>query len=107
MEIRMAGVSKIFDPDIVALEDIYLYIKKGEFVYFIGHTGSGKTTLLRLINRELVPSSGQVMVGNYNLRKLRLGQLLYFRRQIGVVFQDFKLLSHLSAAENVAFVLNL
>ncbi|MGB4097562.1 MAG: cell division ATP-binding protein FtsE, partial [Acetomicrobium sp.] len=43
MEIRMAGVSKIFDPDIVALEDIYLYIKKGEFVYFIGHTGSGKT----------------------------------------------------------------
>ncbi len=105
MEIRMAGVSKIFDPDIVALEDIYLYIKKGEFVYFIGHTGSGKTTLLRLINRELVPSSGQVMVGNYNLRKLRLGQLPYFRRQIGVVFQDFKLLSHLNAAENVAFVL--
>jgi len=105
MEIRMAGVSKIFDPDIVALEDVYLNVKKGEFVYFVGHTGSGKTTLLRLINRELIPTSGQIMVGKYNLRKLRLGQLPYYRRQIGVVFQDFKLLPHLNAAENVAFVL--
>jgi len=101
----MAGVSKIFDPDIVALEDVYLNVKKGEFVYFVGHTGSGKTTLLRLINRELIPTSGQIMVGKYNLRKLRLGQLPYYRRQIGVVFQDFKLLPHLNAAENVAFVL--
>jgi len=105
MEIRMAGVSKIFDPDIVALEDVYLNVKKGEFVYFVGHTGSGKTTLLRLINRELMPTSGQIMVGKYNLRKLRLGQLPYYRRQIGVVFQDSKLLPHLNAAENVAFVL--
>jgi len=105
MEIRMAGVSKIFDPDIVALEDVYLNVKKGEFVYFVGHTGSGKTTLLRLINRELIPTSGQIMVGKYNLRKLRLGQLPYYRRQIGVVFQDFKLLPHSNAAENVAFVL--
>jgi len=101
----MAGVSKIFDPDIVALEDVYLNIKKGEFVYFVGHTGSGKTTLLRLINRELIPTSGQIMVGKYNLRKLRMGQLPYYRRQIGVIFQDFKLLPHLNAAENVAFVL--
>jgi len=105
MEIKMAGVSKIFDPDIVALEDVYLNIKKGEFVYFVGHTGSGKTTLLRLINRELIPTSGQIMVGKYNLRKLRMGQLPYYRRQVGVVFQDFKLLPHLNAAENVAFVL--
>lgn len=105
MEIKMAGVSKIFDPDIVALEDVYLNIKKGEFVYFVGHTGSGKTTLLRLINRELIPTSGQIMVGKYNLRKLRMGQLPYYRRQIGVIFQDFKLLPHLNAAENVAFVL--
>jgi len=105
MEIRMAGVSKIFDPDIVALEDVYLNVKKGEFVYFVGHTGSGKTTLLRLINRELIPTSGQIMVGKYNVRKCRLGQLPYYRRQIGVVFHDFKLLPHLNAAENVAFVL--
>jgi len=105
MEIRMAGVSKIFDPDIVALEDVYLNVKKGEFVYFVGHTGSGKTTLLRLINRELIPTSGQIMVGKYNLRKLRLGQFPYYRRQIRVVFQDFKLLRHFNAAENVAFVL--
>lgn len=105
MDIRMAGVTKIFHPDIVALEDVYLNIKKGEFVYFVGHTGSGKTTLLRMLNRELSPSSGQIIVGKYNLRKIRLGQLPFYRRQVGVVFQDFKLLPHLNAAENVAFVL--
>ena len=105
MDIRLAGVSKYFHPDIVALEDAYLSIAQGEFVYFVGTTGSGKTTLMRLITRELIPSRGQITVGDKNLRKIRNSQLPYFRRNIGVVFQDFKLLPNLTAWENVAFVL--
>ena len=105
MDIRLAGVTKIFQPDIVALEDVYLSIMQGEFVYLVGTTGSGKTTLMRLITRELIQTRGQVTVGDQNLRKLRASQLPYYRRYLGVVFQDFKLLPHLTAWENVAFVL--
>ena len=62
MDIRLAGVTKVFEPDIVALEDIYLSIDKGEFVYLVGTTGSGKTTLLRLISREYLPTRGQITI---------------------------------------------
>ena len=92
MDIRFSGVSKIFEPDIVALEDVYLDIESGEFVYLIGETGSGKTTLMRCIFREVVPTRGHISVGMY-------------RRDIGVVFQDFCLLPTMTAFENVAFVL--
>jgi len=105
MDIRMAGVTKVFEPDIVALEDIYLDLDRGEFVYLVGATGSGKTTLLRIITREVVPSRGQIVVARRNLRSLRASQLPYYRRELGVVFQDYKLLPHLSVYENVAFVL--
>ena len=105
MEVRIAGITKIFAPDIVALEDVFLTVEKGEFVYLIGTTGSGKTTLLRLITREIVPTRGQISVGNQNLRKIRASELPYYRRSIGVVFQDFKLLPDLTVFENVAFVL--
>ena len=105
MDIRMAGVTKIFEPDIVALEDIYLNLDRGEFVYLVGATGSGKTTLLRIITREVIPSRGQIVVARRNLRALRASQLPYYRRELGVVFQDYKLLPHLSVFENVAFVL--
>lgn len=105
MDIRLAGVTKIFQPDITALEDVYLDIKQGEFLYLVGTTGSGKTTLMRLITRELVQTRGQVTVGGRNLRKIRPSELPYYRRDIGVVFQDFKLLPNLTAWENVAFVL--
>ncbi len=105
MEIRLAGITKVFSPEIVALEDIFLTVEKGEFVYLIGTTGSGKTTLLRLITREIVPTRGQISVGNRNLRKIRSSELPYYRRNLGVVFQDFKLLNDLTVFENVAFVL--
>lgn len=105
MDIHMAGITKIFKPNIVALEDVYLDINKGEFLYLVGATGSGKTTLLRLITREILPSRGQITVAKRNLRKLRSSQLPYYRRELGVVFQDFKLLPHLTVFENVAFVL--
>jgi cell division transport system ATP-binding protein len=104
MEIRFAGVTKQFAPDIVALKDIFLTIAKGEFVYLVGPTGSGKTTLLRLVTRELFPTKGQVTVGDINIRKIASYDLAYLRRDIGVVFQDFRLLPHLTVYENVAFV---
>lgn len=105
MDIRMAGVTKIFKPDILAISDIYLSVPKGDFVYLIGETGSGKTTLMRMLTREVRPSRGQISVGGVNVRRIKRGYLPYFRRNIGVVFQDFRLLPHLTAWENIAFVL--
>jgi cell division transport system ATP-binding protein len=105
MDIRLAGVTKVFEPDIVALEDIYLSIDQGEFVYLVGTTGSGKTTLLRLISREYIPTRGQITVGDINLRKIGRNRLPFYRRDVGVVFQDYKLLPNLTVFENVAFVL--
>jgi cell division transport system ATP-binding protein len=105
MDIRFSGVSKIFYPDITALEDIYLEIPKGEFVYLVGPTGSGKTTLLRCITREVAPTRGQITVGSFSLRKISRVDLSIFRRDIGIIFQDFCLLPHLNVFENVAFVL--
>lgn len=105
MEIKFSGVTKIFQPDIIALEDIYLQVEKGEFVYLVGETGSGKTTLMRCITREVIPTRGQISVGGNLLRKINRFDLALFRRNIGVVFQSFLLLPNLTAFENVAFVL--
>jgi len=105
MDIKFSGVTKIFPPDIVALEDIYLQVDRGEFVYLVGATGSGKTTLMRCISREVIPTRGQISVGGNMLRKIGRFDLALFRRDIGVVFQDFMLLPNLTAFENVAFVL--
>jgi len=105
MDINFSGVTKIFQPDIVALENIYLQVSSGEFVYLVGETGSGKTTLMRCITREVIPTRGQISVGGNVLRKINRINLALFRRDIGVVFQSFMLLPSLSASENVAFVL--
>lgn len=105
MDIRFSGVSKIFEPDIIALEDVYLDIEGGEFVYLIGETGSGKTTLMRCIFREVVPTRGHISVGGHALRKMGRFELAMYRRDIGVIFQDFCLLPAMTAFENVAFVL--
>ena len=105
MDIKFSGVTKIFQPDIIALEDIYMQVEKGEFVYLVGETGSGKTTLMRCITREVIPTRGQISVGGNLLRKINRFDLALFRRDIGVVFQSFLLLPNLTAFENVAFVL--
>ena len=80
-------------------------IEKGEFVYIIGATGSGKSTLLRLITRELLPTRGNLFVNDSNLRKMRTADIPYYRRDVGLVAQDFKLIPHLTVYENVAFVM--
>ena len=105
MNISFSGVSKIFQPDITALTDINFNIEQGEFVYVIGQTGSGKSTLLRLITRELMPSKGVVAVGGFDLKRMRSADVPYYRRDVGLVAQDFRLISSLSVYENVAFVM--
>jgi len=105
LKITFSGVSKVFEPDIVALRDINLEINKGEFVYVVGATGSGKSTLLRIITRELLPTRGSVRVNNANLREMRKADIPYYRRDVGLVAQDFKLIPHLTVYENIAFVM--
>lgn len=105
MNIMFSGVSKIFEPDIAALVDINLNIDQGEFVYIIGQTGSGKSTLLRLITRELLPSRGTVAVGDFDLRRMRSADVPYYRRDVGLVAQDFRLIQTLTVYENIAFAM--
>ena len=105
MKIGFFSVTKIFAPDIVALDNINLGINAGEFVYLMGKSGSGKSTLLRLITREVVPTRGNVLVGDYDLNKIRKADIPYYRRDIGTISQDFQLIPKLTAYENVAFSL--
>ncbi|GHV35877.1 cell division protein FtsE [Synergistales bacterium] len=105
MNIKFSGVTKIFKPDIIAVRDVDLEIKRGEFVYIIGATGSGKSTLIHMITRETLPTKGSVSVGNLNLKNMKSSEIPYYRRDVGVVAQDFKLISHLTVFENVAFVM--
>ena len=100
-------VSKVYpaQPNRPALENISLQIYPGEFVFLVGHSGSGKSTLVRLIIRELRPSSGTITIANEDLGAMRNWRVPYLRRNIGCVFQDFKLLPNKTVYENVAFAL--
>lgn len=88
-----------------ALNDVNMRINDGEFVFIVGDSGAGKSTLLKLLTRELHPTSGRVFVNGYNLSKLRNRKLPYFRRSLGMIFQDFRLIPDMTVYENVAFVL--
>lgn len=102
--IQMFHVSKIYPKDVVALSDITLHIQKGEFVFLSGPSGAGKTTLLRLVFRDDLPSSGQILVNGRNVVRLRESNLPALRRTIGVIFQDFKLLMDRSVYANLQLV---
>ncbi|OGN08424.1 MAG: cell division ATP-binding protein FtsE [Candidatus Yanofskybacteria bacterium RIFCSPHIGHO2_02_FULL_41_11] len=102
--IELKDVSTIYDNSI-ALDGVDLQVKQGEFVSLVGPSGAGKSTLLRLLTRELIPNKGEVTLDGVNLAELSLNDLPYLRRKIGMVFQDFKLLSSKNAFENVAFAL--
>jgi cell division transport system ATP-binding protein len=99
----MESVSKSYSTGVPALNDVSLHIKKGEFVFIVGDSGSGKSTLIKLLLRELTPTSGRIVVNNYDLSRLRRRKVAKFRRNVGVVFQDFRLLKDRNVYENVAF----
>jgi len=99
----MFHVYKNYPNKIQALRDINIHIKKGEFIFLVGPTGAGKSTLLKLIYRGIVPTKGQVIVDGINIARLKPGYIPYLRRNIGIVFQDFKLLYDRTVYENISF----
>lgn len=104
--ISMRNVSKIYVPNKPpALDDCNVEIEQGEFVFLVGHSGSGKSTFIRLLLRELLPTRGQIVVAGQDLTKMKNWKVPYLRRNIGCVFQDFKLLPNKTTYENIAFAL--
>ena len=90
----------------LALEDINFHVDEGEFVFLLGHSGAGKSTLLKLILRETLPTSGKVTVLGKDVAKLRRHKIPYLRRQMGIIFQDFRLIPSMTVYENVAFAMH-
>ena len=104
--ISMKNVSKIYVPDKPpALSEVDCDIAQGEFVFIVGHSGSGKSTFIRLLLRELLPTSGDITVANQDVVHMKNAKIPFLRRNIGCVFQDFKLLPNKTSYENVAYAL--
>ncbi len=103
--IDFRNVSKNYPGGTHAIEDLDLFIDKGEFVFILGHSGAGKSTLLKLMLREELPTKGSIIIADYNLVKMRKSKVPYLRRELGVVFQDFRLIPTMTAYENVAFAM--
>jgi cell division transport system ATP-binding protein len=99
------GVTKVYEPGVVALSEVTFLIEKGEFVFVVGASGSGKSTLVRLLLKELEPTQGKITVGGRDLGRLKRSKIPMLRRNVGCVFQDFKLLPNRTAAENVGYAL--
>src|SRR5437867_374160 len=103
--IHFYHVTKRFDRYSTALQDVTFHIEKGEFVFLTGPSGAGKSTLLKLILRQIRPTEGQIVVNGRNLSAMKRSQLPWFRREIGMVFQDFKLIERMTVFENLSFIL--
>lgn len=103
--IQIYHIFKDYPPNIKALVDVSLFIDKGEMVFITGPSGAGKTTLLKLLYRAELPTSGQLLVAGRNVLALPLSKVPYLRRQIGVIYQDFKLIPRLTIFENISFIL--
>ena len=103
--IHFYHVTKRFDASSTALSDVTFHVEKGEFVFLTGPSGAGKSTLLKLILRQIRPSEGQIVVNGRNLGAMKRSHLPYFRREIGMVFQDFKLIERMTVFENLSFIL--
>jgi len=101
--IVLENVTKTYQSGSPALNGVSLKIKKGEFVFIVGDSGSGKSTLIKLLLRELIPTEGEIYVNGVNLSRLRRRQVPKYRRNLGVVFQDFRLIKNWNVYENVAF----
>ena len=101
--IKLEHVSKSYTAGIPALNDVSLDIEEGEFVFIVGDSGSGKSTLIKLLLKELEPTEGTITINNKKLNRIKRRQIPKFRRNIGVVFQDFRLLKDRNIYDNVAF----
>ncbi|MBU1119157.1 cell division ATP-binding protein FtsE [Patescibacteria group bacterium] len=103
--IRLRDISKVYEEDIAALCDVSLDVMEKDFVSIVGRSGSGKTTLIKLLIGEEKPTAGEIVINGWDLCNIKSRKIPYFRREIGVVFQDFKLLQQKTVAENIAFAL--
>ena len=103
--IQMFNVSKVYGDNSYALKDINLSVEKGEFVFLVGPSGAGKSTFLKLLFREELPTRGQIMVSGRSILRLKKSEICLLRRNMGVVFQDYRLLADRTAFENVAFAM--
>lgn len=103
--IQFNNVSKVYNNGTEALHNINLSVAKGEFVFIVGSSGAGKSTFLKLITCEERPSSGQIMLDGTDISRIRKGKIPYVRRKMGMVFQDFRLIDHMTVYDNVAFAM--
>lgn len=103
--IEFKNVSKTYDNGTNALRDVSITINDGEFVFIVGSSGAGKSTFLKIIMREQIPNSGTVTINNYNLNKIKKRDIPKFRRTMGIVFQDFRLIPNMTVFDNVAFAM--
>jgi cell division transport system ATP-binding protein len=99
------NVTKVYEPNVVAMRAVTFHIDKGDFVFVVGASGSGKSTLVKLLLKEIEPTMGRILVGGRDLGRLKGSKVPLLRRNVGCVFQDFKLLPSRSAADNVAYAL--
>ena len=105
--VELKNVNVHYSSGVDAVQDVNLRINDEEFVFIVGGSGAGKSTLVKLMTREITPTSGRVFVNGYNLAKVKGNKIAKFRRSIGMVFQDFRLIQELNVYENVAFVLRI
>lgn len=105
--IEFKNVNKTYGNDVVALSDINLSIDRGEFVFVVGSSGAGKSTFIKLLMKEIEPTSGRIIVNDTEITSLKRKQIPYYRRKIGMVFQDYRLIPTLNVYENVAFAMRI
>ena len=103
--IEFKNVSKIYDNNVKALSDVSVNIEAGEFVFLVGASGAGKSTFIKMLLKEVEPTSGEIIVADKNLADIKRKQIPYYRRKIGMVYQDFRLIPNLNVYENVAFAM--
>jgi len=103
--LRLYNVSKVYPNGVIALENVNLHVRKGDFLFLVGPSGAGKTTLAKLVFREELPTRGQIIFNGKNVVRMRSREVPFHRRKIGMVFQDFRLLPQKNVYENVAFAL--
>ena len=103
--ISFKNISKMYENNVKALSDVNIEIEAGEFVFLVGPSGSGKSTFIKMLLKEVEPTTGEIIVGNVKVNSLTRKRIPYYRRKVGMVFQDFRLIPNLNVYENVAFAM--